>query len=507
MASWGTWLAVFSSGEGNPRGLGARPSGAVHLYRWNGERWGFAHSIWSPVTAAGPANSPGISFGLGVAFAGSSLFVSDPTQSTEGSLRGAVHRYELVEERWQWRETLTSPTNEPGRFGSAVASCGDRLFVSAGAAAPTATSLPGAVYVLERSGQGVWTIVETLRVNPTAFPPALGIGAVLVATEDEVIVSVDPAGYGVAVFGRQAGGWVQTQRIEARSNAATPNLFGFSFSSDGETLAIGDWQVRFELSPGYVDIFRRGASGWEFDQTVSSPFPLGDEFGQSVSVLGRRLVVGAPNAQELGAPFPTGRAIDYVLDDDGQWVERAELNGARLDGIDPTGRFGTVVHALGASVAVTDQIRSLDGVNPGGALLLFQVPVGERGCAPQPSSTGIPAGIDLAGPLDLLDLVPRCDVSRVPPGAVTMVYVGLPSAQERTIPGSGSAFCVRQGATAIAPAVVLADATGTASATLDLNGLVDTVLAGTPIGIQAVFRDGADLNATELVVLRPSEFR
>ena len=103
LSSWGTWLAVFSSAEGNPRGCGARPSGAGHLYRWNGERWAFAHSIWSPFTAAGPGNSPGISFGVGVAFAGSSLFVSDPTQSTAGFLRGAVHRYELVGDRWQWR--------------------------------------------------------------------------------------------------------------------------------------------------------------------------------------------------------------------------------------------------------------------------------------------------------------------------------------------------------------------------------------------------------------------
>ncbi|MEM1448223.1 MAG: hypothetical protein AAGI22_03880 [Planctomycetota bacterium] len=334
-----------------------------------------------------------------------------------------MHRYELVGDRWQWRETLTSPTNEPGRFGSAVASHGNRLFVSAAEAAPTATSLPGAVYVLEPSALGDWTIVETLRVNPTVNPPALGIGLLLVATQDEVVVSIDPAGYGVAVFARQAGGWVQTQRIEARPTVSNSNLFGGSFSSDGETLAIGDRRVQFGFAPGYVDMFTRGTSGWEFDQTVPSRFSPGAEFGRSVSVLGRRLVVGAPNAQELGAPLASGSAIDYVRDDNGQWVERAGLSGARLDGIDPIGRFGTFVHALGASVAVTDRIRALDGVTPGGALALFRVPVGERACAPQPSSTGAPAEIALAGPLDLLDLVPRCDVSGVPPSAVTMVHV------------------------------------------------------------------------------------
>ncbi|MEM1448222.1 MAG: hypothetical protein AAGI22_03875 [Planctomycetota bacterium] len=66
---------------------------------------------------------------------------------------------------------------------------------------------------------------------------------------------------------------------------------------------------------------------------------------------------------------------------------------------------------------------------------------------------------------------------------------------------------MRQGATPLAPVVVQADPSGAASAPLDLNALVGTVTAGLPIAIQAVFRDGAGLNATELLVLRPSEFR
>ncbi|MEM6568457.1 MAG: hypothetical protein AAF957_08605, partial [Planctomycetota bacterium] len=423
VVSSGSWLAVFSFGETGPRAPQTFPRGAVHLYRWTGQSWTFAHSIWSPVTAVGQVNSDGLSFGRGIAFAGSSLFVSDPNQRTMGDLRGAVHRYELVGERWQWREELTSPTNEPGRFGWSMAAHGDRLFVGAPTAAPTATTLPGAVHVLESSAQAGWAVVDTLRVE-SSITPADSIAVSLAATEDQVVVSLDPSRHGVAVFSRGLGGWALSQLIEVRPTVPVPSNFGSSFSCDGDTLVIGDERVLFGGIREYVDVYRRGASGWEFHQTIESRLEPGTEFGGTVSVLGRRIVVGARNALAPGGAFQSGRVIDYWRGASGQWVERGELSAGRLDQVDPAGTFGTFVQVLGASVAATDEIRALDGVTPGGALALFRVPVGERACAPQPSSPGAPGEMALAGPLDLLVLVARCDVSGVPPSAVTMVHVG-----------------------------------------------------------------------------------
>ncbi|MEO1584846.1 MAG: hypothetical protein AAFR96_09785, partial [Planctomycetota bacterium] len=86
--------------------------------------------------------------------------------------------------------------------------------------------------------------------------------------------------------------------------------FGRSLSIDGATLTVGEPQRSGQPGPGRVVVFERDeTSAWvETQQITVDSLPINAGFGSAVDLRGDRLLVGAPNADGTGRAFLFRRA-------------------------------------------------------------------------------------------------------------------------------------------------------------------------------------------------------
>ncbi len=304
---------------GVPRG---GDGGAVGILVERGGVFSESQVVERSVGVGSPEDEFGAAVALGI---GGRLAVGAP-----GATVGAVESAGLVEIHtlaggvYGYTATLTAPTPAEGeRFGTAVALSGSWLAVGApfddGAGEDA-----GAVHVYRYLSTGQWTFAATLR---------------------------PPAGEVIGAFGRR-------------------------LAFDGDTLAVGAPRLD-SAGPdrGAVFLYRRVASLWIEDAILTPPgSPAGSDFGDSLSLVGALLVVGAPSDSADGV----GSGAAYVYE-----------RGAT--GWEPIVRLESVATGysfLGTSVAVADGM----------------VAVG----APFDSSTA-----NYAGSVFQLDLLTDCDGSGV----------------------------------------------------------------------------------------------
>src|ERR1700691_5848424 len=99
-----------------------------------------------------------------------------------------------------------------------------------------------------------------------------------------------------AALARESAG-IQNFTLTA-SDGLSEDEFGFSVAIDGNTLVVGAIDHNFLSGVAYV--FVKPATGWanmtQTAELTASDEQLGDGFGESVSVSGNTIVVGAPGA-------------------------------------------------------------------------------------------------------------------------------------------------------------------------------------------------------------------
>ena len=242
--------------------------------------------------------SPGLaqsgSFGNSVVIDGDALIIGEPNNSFRP---GMVYVYRKSESDWIESARLTAPSAERADgFGAVLALSGSTLFVATRA---------GSLYTYERSG-ATWAFSGTLTA--------------------EDLVGLDP---------------------QCNFNGYCGVDYGISLSADRDWLLVGHSRTATDASrmrtrqrrdgesvplppPGTVYAFQRGPDGrWTEQQRIESPAAApGDAFGAAVSVVGDRLLVGAPKAARNGGSLEgAGRVFEYRLMD-GLWREGAELTVA-----------------------------------------------------------------------------------------------------------------------------------------------------------------------------------
>ena len=261
--------------------------------------------------------SPGLaqsgSFGNSVVIDGDALIIGEPNNSFRP---GMVYVYRKSESDWIESARLTAPSAERADgFGAVLALSGSTLFVATRA---------GSLYTYERSG-ATWAFSGTLTA--------------------EDLVGIDP---------------------QCNFNGYCGVDYGISLSADRDWLLVGHSRTATDASrmrtrqrrdgesvplppPGTVYAFQRGPDGrWTEQQRIESPAAApGDAFGAAVSVVGDRLLVGAPKAARNGGSLEgAGRVFEYRLMD-GLWREGAELTVAGEAGA----LFGaTIVSSEGRAV-------------------------------------------------------------------------------------------------------------------------------------------------------------
>lgn len=204
----------------------------------------------------------------------------------------------------QTAELTASDGQSATYFGSSVSISGNTIVVGADEANVNGNPAQGAAYVFVEPSSGWTNMTETAKltasdgVTYSGFGSAVGINGntVVVGAEFGVNGNVGP---GTAyVFVMPSSGWTdmtQTAELTA-SDGSNEDYFGTSVSIDGNVVVVGSG-LGGSKGSGAAYVFVEPPTGWvnatETAELTASDGAVGDGFGQSVTVSGNTVAVGA----------------------------------------------------------------------------------------------------------------------------------------------------------------------------------------------------------------------
>ena len=150
------------------------------------------------------------------------------------------------------------------------------------------------------------------------------------------------------VFTRtDSDGWVQADRLNESSN--NNDAFGASVDVEGDFIVVG---APFDASNGQrrgsAWVFERDGDEWvQVDRLLASDGAADDFFGQSVSISGDLILVGAPGDNN-NSNTDAGAAYVFRREMDGSWTEEQKLIPADSGALD----FAAFTVAIDGEVAV-----------------------------------------------------------------------------------------------------------------------------------------------------------
>ncbi|MGO8748092.1 MAG: IPT/TIG domain-containing protein [Thermoguttaceae bacterium] len=257
-------------------------------------------------------------------------------------------------------------------FGSSVSISGNIMAVGADGATVGGNSGQGAVYIFTKSG-GVWTQTAEVTAPDGAagdsFGDAVAVsGNILVVGAEDAAVGGNSDQGAVYIFTESGSTWSETAKLTA-SDGAAGDYFGNALSVSGSTLVIGapDAAVGGNSDQGAAYVFTESGSTWtQATKLTASDGAAGNYFGDSVSVSGNTVVVGASGAT-IGANSYQGAA--YVFTESGSaWSQAAKLTAS--DGA-VYNDFGSSVSLSGATVVVGALFATIGGNSYQGAAYVF----------------------------------------------------------------------------------------------------------------------------------------
>jgi hypothetical protein len=251
----------------------------------------------------------GDQFGWSVSVSGDTAIVGAAYKNNSA---GAAYVLDLQQE-------LTADDGAQGdQFGNSVSVSGDTAVVGA----YSGNNGTGAAYVFVRSG-GVWTQQQELSASDGAQNDFFGI-SVSISGDTALVGALDKnnadGSTGAAyVFVRSNGVWIQQAKLIA-SDGAQSDLFGRSVSVSGDTVLVGAYGKNSNTGAAYVFVRDNQGNWTQQAELAASDGGLFDEFGNSVSISGDTVLVGAP-AESTGP----GAAYVFVRDYQGHWIQQKEL--------------------------------------------------------------------------------------------------------------------------------------------------------------------------------------
>lgn len=219
-------------------------------------------------------------------------------------------------------------------LGRTVAIAGADLLVGE----PGHAARGGLVYVYRKRGTA-WA--ERARLEPSETRPSDGFGSAIVVSGDVALVAANARPAAVFAFSRdRAGAWRETARIPAPVDSGENFATAIALAGD---LALVGAPSRDSLT-GIVYLFRRSGNSWTAAGTVAaSDARRADRFGSSITVVGNRVVIGAPGRGRF-----LGTAYVFALEN-GALREEARL--APTDTM-PQNRFGQSAAIAGDDIFI-----------------------------------------------------------------------------------------------------------------------------------------------------------
>ena len=302
--------------DGNPDGI--VDSGAVYMFERSGTTW----NQQAFLKASNP--KPSDRFGTSLALSGdrlvigaegeSSSSVTSPPDDDSVPLAGAVYVFERSGTTWTQQAFIKADNiGREDLFGFSVAMSGDTIVVGArdeessatGGGDDNSTSDSGAAYVFVKDGI-TWTQQAFLKASNADENDEFGTSVAIygnilvVGAPREDSDGIDPtnndsSSSGAAyVFVRDGTTWSQ-QAILKADNVDGGDRFGHSVAiSQGVVFVGANREGSEQGNSGAVYTFKCSGTTWNQREFIKADnVGFGDEFGFSIAVSGRTMVVGA----------------------------------------------------------------------------------------------------------------------------------------------------------------------------------------------------------------------
>lgn len=314
--------------------------GSVYLFIKSGGVW----SEQQKLTASDPAVND--FFGVSVAISGDTVVVGAHLDDDNGTDSGSAYVFTRSGITWSQQAKLTGVDSATfDHFGTSVAIEGDTIVVGA-----PGSGVAGKVYLFTRSGAS-WSQFATFTSSDGAegdsFGKSISISGDSVAVGAHANDDNGVSSGSVYIFTKSGSDWVQEGKLLA-SDASAGDQFGTSLSLSGNSIAVGaKYSDDKGLSSGSAYIFHRVGTTWTQQQKIiSSDCVTGDQFGNAISLLNDKLIVGSVGDDDVA--IGVGSAYLF-LRNGSEWSEQSKFTPS--DGIQ-NGAFGTSVAISGRNVVV-----------------------------------------------------------------------------------------------------------------------------------------------------------
>jgi len=309
-----------------------------------------------------------------------SVVAVDGSTAVVGAWRdgpGTVYLFEYTAGNWSQKAKLRPADGEgEDRFGFTVAISGDTIVVGSGEhfVQPSGPFYSGSAYVFEKgSGWSDGHANQVAKLEPDDRDDGDTFGGAVAVSGDTVIIGASTDGNpnganaGSAYVFQKGSDWSdgnanQVAKLDPQDGDTGDN-FGWAVAISGETVIVGakDDEHTNGDNAGSAYVFEKG-SGWSdghANQVAKLDPDDGDSkdiFGQSVSISGDTLVVGAGNDEDPNGEYYSGSA--YVFEKAGGWSNGHANQVAKLDPDD-----GDPADYFGSAVAVSDDTALVGAFN------------------------------------------------------------------------------------------------------------------------------------------------
>ena len=377
-ASFGTAVAL----DGNTAIIGAYSydgscngtdinCGAAYVFTGSGNNW----MLQQKITADDPTQNS--NFGWSVALNGDTAVVGaygdDISCSGTEVDCGSAYVYTRQGSTWtQQKKLVADDANQQDYFGRSIGLDGDTLVIGAyqddGTCFKTDLNC-GAAYIYTRTGTK-WLLQQKLFAEDADASDEFGWSValngetvVIGAKNDDGSCRDTSLSCGASyVFVRTGSLWMQQQKLVAE-DASSHSLFGHSVSVNGDTAVIGaksdDYSCNgngFDCGAAYI--FTRSSNSWTQQQKiVAEDSDSYDYFGNSVTLDGDTVLVGAPNDDEICSGGSENCGAAYVFVRSGNvWAQQQKI---MVEDAGKNDLFGTTVALNGDTVVIGSP--SVDG--------------------------------------------------------------------------------------------------------------------------------------------------
>ncbi|HAS43743.1 MAG TPA: hypothetical protein DCS93_24895 [Microscillaceae bacterium] len=298
-------------------------------------------------------------FGRSVSISGNYAIVGAFKEDTGGYGAGAAYIYNYNGTNWvQEAKILASDAEEDDTFGYSVSISGDYAIVGA-YEEETGGNKAGAAYIFKRNGT-TWTQEAKIQASDKQAYDYFGFSVAI--DGDCVVVGAiqeDTGGSDVGaayIFKRNGTTWTQEAKIQASDKQKNDN-FGESVSISGDYVIVGaDKEDTGGNKAGAAYIFKRDGIAWTQETKIqANDKEAFDSFGNSVSLSGDYAIVGASGEGTTGAA--------YIFKRDGTtWTQEAKIQSNDIEAFD---RFGSAVSISGDYAIVGATLEDTGGSNAG----------------------------------------------------------------------------------------------------------------------------------------------